>query len=128
MDNDPYLSTHKGQYAEANAGRSPWAHYLDARIAKTFKRTIGGTTHNLELSVNFDNVLNMLNSSWGLYKYGCYGNANVVSPLKVERIENNTPVFSMVKVNGEYPTQTYTETYINTNQCWSLMFGLKYSF
>ena len=128
LENDPYLSTHKGQYAEANAGRSPWAHYLDARIAKTFKRTIGGTTHNLELSVNFDNVLNMLNSSWGLYRYGCYGNSNVVSPLKVERIENNTPVFSMVKVNGEYPTETYTETYINTNQCWSLMFGLKYSF
>ena len=54
MDNDPYLSTHKGQYAEAYAGRSPWAHYLDARIAKTFKKTIGKTTHCFELSANFD--------------------------------------------------------------------------
>ena len=128
MDNDPYLSTHKGQYAEAYAGRSPWAHYLDARIAKTFKKTIGKTTHNFEISANFDNVLNMINSSWGLYKYSCYGNANTVAPLKVERFEDNQPVFSMVKVKGEYPTETYTETYINTNQCWSLMLGLKYSF
>ena len=128
MDNDPYLSTHKGQYAEAYAGRSPWVHYLDARVAKTFKKTIGKTTHSFELSANFDNVLNMFNSSWGLYKYSCYGNANAVTPLKVDHIEGNTPVFSMNKVNGEYPTQTYTETYINTNQCWSVMLGLKYSF
>jgi len=128
MDNDPYLNTHRGQYAEAYAGRSPWSHYLDARIAKTFKKTIGKTTHNFELSVNFDNVLNMFNSAWGLYRYSCYGNNNTVAPLKVDHYENNTPVFSMNKVNGEYPTETYTETYINTSQCWSLVFGLKYSF
>ena len=128
MDNDPYLSTHKGQYAEAYAGRSPWRHLLDARVAKTFKKTVGNTTHCFELSANFDNVLNMLNSSWGLYKYSCYGNANAVTPLKVDHIENNQPVFSMNKVNGEYPTETFTETYINSNQCWSVLLGLKYSF
>ena len=131
MDNDPYLSTHKGQYAEAYAGRSPWAHLLDARIAKTFKKTYGKTTHCFELSVNAGNVLNMINSSWGLNRYSCYGafDAYAVTPLKVDRIEDNTPVFSMNKVDGEYPTSTYdryNET--NTNQCWSLMFGLKYSF
>ena len=131
MDNDPYLSTHKGQYAEAYAGRSPWRHLLDARIAKTFKKTYGKTTHCFELSVNAGNVLNMINSSWGLNRYSCYGafDAYAVTPLKVDRIEDNTPVFSMNKVDGEYPTSTYdryNET--NTNQCWSLMFGLKYSF
>jgi hypothetical protein len=129
MDNDPYLSTHKGQYAEAYAGRSPWRHLLDARIAKTFKKTIGKTTHNFELSVNANNVLNMINSSWGLYKYSCFNSYEEVSPLKVDHIENNTPVFSMNKdVDGEYPTSTFTQTHKNTNQCWSLMFGLKYSF
>jgi outer membrane receptor for ferrienterochelin and colicin len=129
MDNDPYLSTHKGQYAEAYAGRSPWAHLLDARIAKTFKKTIGKTTHCFELSVNCDNLLNMINSSWGLYKYSCYGFSNAIAPLKVDHYEDNTPVFSMNKVDGEYPTNTYTkfdkESY---SQCWALMFGLKYSF
>ena len=128
MDNDPYMSTHKGQYAEAYAGRSPWTHLLDARIAKTFKKTIGKTTHCFELSANVNNILNMFNSSWGLYKYTCYGSYDVVNPLKVERFEDNTPVFSMNKVNGEYPTQTYTNTHIKSDQCWSLVFGLKYSF
>ncbi|MBO4327891.1 MAG: TonB-dependent receptor [Bacteroidales bacterium] len=130
MDNDPYLSTHKGQYAEAYAGRSPWVHFLDMRIAKNFKKAFGKTTHNLEFSVNFDNVLNMINSSWGLRKWGCYGTGtNTIAPLKVERIENNTPVFSMVKVDGEYPTNTYTLTNMkDSGQCWAVMLGLKYSF
>ena len=129
MDNDPYLSTHKGQYAEAYAGRSPWAHLLDARIAKTFKKTYGKTTHNFEISANFDNVLNMINSNWGLYKYSCYGYTDAIAPLKVDHFEGNTPVFSMNKVNGEYPTNTYTRNdATNYNQCWSLVLGLKYSF
>ena len=129
MDNDPYLSTHKGQYAEAYAARSPWAHLLDMRIAKTFKKTYGKTTHNFEISANFDNVLNMINSSWGLYKYSCYGYTDAIAPLAIDHIEGNTPVFSMNKVNGEYPTQTYTRyNETNSNQCWSLMLGLKYSF
>ncbi len=128
MDNDAYMSEHKGQYAEAYAGRSPWRHILDARISKTFKKTFGKTTHCFELSVNAGNLLNMFNSSWGLYKYTCYGSYEVVNPLKVDHFEENTPVFSMNKVDGEYPTETFTNTHINTNQCWSLMFGLKYSF
>ena len=131
MENDPYLSTHKGQYAEAYAGRGPWVHFLDMRIAKTFKKTFGKTTHNFEVSANFDNVLNMINSSWGLYKYGCYGDISAwaVTPLKVDHIENNTPVFSMNKVDGEYPTETFTRTNMkDSDQCWAIMLGLKYSF
>ena len=129
MDNDPYLSTHKGGYAEAYAARSPWRHLLDARISKAFKKTFGKTTHSFELSVNFDNLLNMINSSWGLYKMSCYGNTYAISPLKVDHIENNVPVFSMNKVNDEYPTQTYTNTKpLNSSNCWSVLFGLKYSF
>ena len=131
MDNDPYLSTHKGQYAEAYAGRSPWKHLLDARISKVFKRTFGKTTHCFELSLSASNILNMFNSSWGLTRYSCYGSydAFAVTPLKVERIEDNTPVFSMNKVDSEYPTSTY-DRYDDKNakQCWSLLFGLKYSF
>ncbi|MBP5573655.1 MAG: TonB-dependent receptor [Bacteroidales bacterium] len=131
MENDPYLSTHKGQYAEANAGRGPWVHLLDARIAKAFKKKIGNTTHSIELSASFDNILNMFNSAWGLYKYGCYGEfaSWACTPLAVDHIENNTPVFSMNKVEGEYPTHTYTRNDLKDSaQCWSVLLGVKYSF
>ena len=35
----------------------------------------------------------------------------------------------MNKINGEYPTNTYTRNDgTNYNQCWSFVLGLKYSF
>ena len=38
-----------------------------------------------------------------------------------------TPVFSMYKVNGEYPTKTY-DTYQNYSECWKLQVGIRYVF
>lgn len=94
------------------------------RIVKTFKKTIGKTTHCFELSVNCDNRLIHHGFSTSI----AYGYTDAIASLKVDHIENITPVFSMNKVDGEYPTHTFTNTHTNTDQCWSLMFGLKYSF
>ena len=56
------------------------------------------------------------------------GNSLYNRILKYEGADNNkTPVFSMVKVDGEYPTQTY-ETYKNYTECWKLQVGVKYFF
>ena len=34
VEQDKYLSSHKGQYAEAYGGRAPWVHRVDFRIAQ----------------------------------------------------------------------------------------------
>ncbi|MBQ0086266.1 MAG: TonB-dependent receptor [Bacteroidales bacterium] len=126
VSQDKYLSSHKGQYAEAYAARNPWVNYLDLRIAEDIAFRIGGTKHNFQVSVNFDNILNLLNSSWGVYQNSAPCNNHRI--LQYEGVnESNRPVFSMVKVGGEYPTQTFAP-YVNSSQCWRLQFGLKYFF
>jgi hypothetical protein len=48
--------------------------------------------------------------------------------LKYEGVDaQNNPIYSMYKVNGKYPTQTY-DTYMSYGNCWSLQIGLKYFF
>ena len=48
--------------------------------------------------------------------------------LKYEgRDVNNTPSFSMTKVSGAYPTETYS-SYLNISQCWMVQLGLRYIF
>lgn len=140
LEQDNYLSSHKGEYAEAYAGRSPWISYLDLRISEDFSVKIGKRVHNLELSMNVDNFLNIFNSKWGVYKYGCYGSTSTIAPLKYEGVnDNNEPIYSMNKVTvgedaegnaiKEYPTETFNKYYTgSTGQCWSILFGLKYSF
>ena len=128
---DSYLSKHKGQYAEAYAARTPWLHLLDLRIAEDFAFRGGDRWHKFEVSVSFNNLLNLFDSKLGVNRLSCYqtGITNTIAPLKYEETNaEGKPVFSMVKVDGNYPVENYTRYYENSSQCWSVLFGLKYSF
>ena len=132
LEQDSYLSRHKGQYAEANAACSPWVHRVDMHIAKDFTFSIGQTEHNIQVNLSIDNVGNMLNSSWGVRKLSCYdagSNSGFISPLKYEgRTDGGEPIFSMNKVGGAYPTQTYTNYLKQTYECWQVLLGIRYLF
>ena len=134
LEQDKYLSSHKGQYAEANAACSPWIHRFDARIAKDFNFNIGNTKHNFQVSASIDNIGNMINSSWGVHKLDCYSageSTGFISPLKYEGVNDaNVPVYSMNKPKDEteYPTETYNKYLKKTYECWQVLLGIKYFF
>jgi hypothetical protein len=126
MEQDKYLSKHKGEYAEAYSSRAPWVNKFDFRFLQDFKVKVGQSTNTLQLSLDVLNVGNILNSKWGVNKNMAASNYGKV--LKYDgKDANNVPSFSMVKVNNAYPTKTY-DTYLNYGQCWSLQIGLRYIF
>jgi len=130
VEQDKYLSSHKGQYAEAYAARAPWSHRFDARIAEDFSFKTGKQTHNFQLSVSIDNIGNMLNSNWGLTRLSYMGSTTYTNPvLKVDHIENNAPVYKMYTLkDGSYPTATWTNYNKSYTQCWQVLLGIKYFF
>ncbi|MBQ9476028.1 MAG: TonB-dependent receptor, partial [Bacteroidales bacterium] len=125
---DKYLSSHKGQYAEAYAGRSPMRHRFDVRIAEDFAFRTGSIKHNFQVSVSIDNIGNMFNSNWGITKWSCYGTSDTMPLLKVESVSGGTPVYSVKKVGDAYPTQSFNQYYKSPTECWQLLVGLKYFF
>jgi hypothetical protein len=56
------LEEHRGQVIGRGACRNPWQNIFDMRVAKTFNTVRG---QSAELSVDFFNLLNGLNSDWG---------------------------------------------------------------
>lgn len=126
LEQDKYLSSHKGQYAEAYSARSPWTHRFDLRLMEEFQFRVGAAKHTIEVAFDFLNIGNLLNSKWGVNKTNYICNNSRV--LKYEGMDTNRkPIFSMVKYNGEYPTNSYDYLRSN-NQCWQLQFSLKYIF
>jgi len=127
VNNDKYLSSRKGQYAEAYSTYSPWTNRLDFRYAHDFKIKCGNDNFSI-IQINFDinNVLNLFNDSWGVAKYM---NTSLDSGriLKVEEVRaDGTPVFSTPSaVNGN--TQTWV-TNKSIGQCWYAQIGLKFMF
>jgi len=126
IEQDKYLSKHMGEYAEAYSARAPWVNRLDFRFVQDFSVKAGSTKNTLQLSIDLLNAGNLLNSNWGVYKNMAVSNNGAI--LRYEgRDVSNVPSFSMVQVDGAYPTETYS-SYLDINQCWRLQIGLRYIF
>lgn len=126
VHNDDYLSNHQGDYAEGYSVYSPWVHRLDFGYKHDFKVEFGKTKHNLQLSLDVKNILNLFNSTWGVAKY-MNPDLNEGRILKYERTDaDGYPVFSTPKaVNGNTDTWVYNHA---IGQCWYASVGIKYIF
>ncbi len=127
VEQDNYLSKHKGEYAEAYAARAPWVHNFDFRVAQNFSIKTGETKHTLQLSLDFLNFGNLINSEWGVFRN--MDNSNNGQILTYEGMDaGNVPSFSMVQDDdGNYLNETYSINY-DYRDCWSLQIGARYIF
>ena len=126
VNNDKYLSKHKGEYAEAYSVYSPWVHRLDFSYKHDFKVKIGESVNKLQLSVDLKNILNLFSSNYGVSKY-MNPDLNEGRILKFEKVDaEGYPVYSTPnKVNAN--TQTFVRN-IAIGQCWYASVGIKYLF
>ena len=77
VDNDSYLKTRRGQYAERNAGRTPWNNQADVRLMVEAKlgslvpnaAGVAPSGHTIQVSLDIINFGNFVNSSWGRQYY-----------------------------------------------------------
>ncbi len=68
IEQDDYLSSHRGQYAERNAVFLPMAFFADMSIAQDLFTDISGKRNSLQLRADILNVTNLLNHDWGIGK------------------------------------------------------------
>ncbi|HJU88778.1 MAG TPA: TonB-dependent receptor [Gemmatimonadaceae bacterium] len=120
IEQDDYLSEHRGEIAERFGLINPWYNTADLRILQDFALTAGGRRHALQLSVDVLNVGNLINSDWGVRKIA---NAAALTPLRLVRTDpDNTPVF-----NFTGPTSTFIDDPSLVSR-WRAQVGLRYLF
>ena len=126
VKNDKYLSSHRGEYAEAYSVYSPWVHRVDFSYKHDFKVKAGNSVNKLQLSLDVKNILNIFNSNWGVSKF-MNPDLNDGRILKFEKVDaEGYPVFSTPgKVNGTI--QAFTPS-VAIGQCWYASVGIKYMF
>ena len=118
IEQDKYLSKHKGEYAERGGALMPWHHQLDFKFVQDFYMKVNGKKNTLQLGVDIKNLLNLLNSSWGLYKTTY--STNILS-------YNTNTGYSFPKVSGDVLTTSFRD-YQNFTSTYSIMFSLRYIF
>ena len=118
IQQDDYLSEHRGEYMEKYAILSPWRSRWDVRILQDFSFEVSnGKTNTIQFSVDILNFGNLISSDWGV----------VEIPL------NRQPVG--VTVDGNVPTYSFDTTQKSTfvddfslASRWQIQLGLRYIF
>ena len=130
VNQDKYLSSHKGEYADANAARMPWLNRFDLHLAQNFNvgamRGSKRSNETLQLSLDIMNVGNLLNNSWGVMQTPSACNNAKLLEYKGTDAEG-CPQFTMVKNNEGLVSKTFDMDKSNSN-CWYLQLGVKLIF
>jgi hypothetical protein len=66
INNDPYLSKHRGEYAERNAYFLPLVKRMDLSIVQDVFKSVKGARHSGQIRLDITNFGNLLNSDWGV--------------------------------------------------------------
>lgn len=128
IEQDPYLKTRKGQYAERNGAQMPWRDQLDLRIVQDIFKDLGGRRNTLQLTWDIFNVANALNKDWGVYK--SINNSALLVPANAAAIVPGGTVMPQFRM-GTFANVPVTSSFRNDNSIRStyyMQFGIRYTF
>jgi hypothetical protein len=122
IDQDNYLSEHRGEIAERFGGVNPWYSSIDIRIMQDIGINAGGRNHKLQISLDVQNVANLINSEWGIRKVATPA---ATSPLTLVDFDvDGEPRFNFLGGDN-------LETYVDSPGLfsrWQAQLGIKYIF
>jgi len=119
IEQDDYLSTRRGTYAERNGASLPWFTQMDFRVMQDFYFDIKGKKHTIQLSLDVMNLGNMISSDWGVRQY-----ASTYNPIAVTGVDaNNVPYFNF----DTNLTDSYIDAFSVASK-WQMQFGIRYIF
>ena len=111
IQNDKYLSKHRGQYMERNAIVAPWNSRFNLKVSQDiYINSKSGKPHTITIGLDVNNIANLLNSNWGCVKR--------VSSDNILKIENGTYTFSA-------PKWSKFNSSVST---WQALLNFRYSF
>jgi len=132
VNSNEYLSKHKGEYAERYGHLQPWMHRFDAKFLQDIFTNFGtNRRYTLQFSVDFLNVGNLINDSWGTYSYNPLASYENVRPLRVNNVGTSTsaPVFTLNANSLEdFGSKTTISKNVSTSSTWGCLLGIRLIF
>jgi len=120
INNNDYLSSHRGQIAGRNASTFPWRNELDLRITQDIPAF--SNQHQFQISLDILNVLNLINQKWGYDVSGGFNTINIVSYSGIDKATGK-PVYSFTP-----RANNLAWTNDNLTSRWTMQLGARYTF
>jgi hypothetical protein len=110
ISSDKYLSKHRGQYSERNGAVAPWLNRINVRFSHEWYFNIAGRRQTFEVGMDVNNVANLFNSKWGVYKQ--------LSSNTILKYEDGAYTF----------TKPEWKNYNNLASTWQMLLNARWSF
>jgi len=127
INQDSYLSKHRGEYAERGAVFLPMVWRADFSLAQDLFTDIGGKRHTLQARVDIFNFTNFLNHNWGV-GYRLVSNTPLTNPGVDSQ---GRATYRMRVVNGQLMNHSLERTASLTNttgDVYRVQFSFRYTF
>ena len=127
IDQDPYLSTRRGQYAERNALALPFLHRFDLSVVQDVFVKIKEKKNTFQIRADILNFGNMLNNKWGVSQ-----RATAPQLLNfVSRDAAGVPSYRLATQRDATGTYLAKDTYQYNSSVfdvWTAQLGIRYIF
>ena len=131
IDQDPYLSTMRGQYVDRNASNIPMLHRFDASVTQDFFIRISGKKHTFQFRADILNAGNLINRTWGVTQR--FTVQNLLSVSQAPSLANNfTPFYNMALQTDNTGKRFLAKDTYQKNasafDVWQAQFSIRYTF
>jgi hypothetical protein len=116
------LNNARGRLIQRGECRNPWSNFVNLRLGWGWKTFDG---QRLDLQFDIFNLMNLLNSDWGLFKSAASfetANTQFLTPAGYDTM-NNRPVYTF-----KAPTVVESTIFSPTSSRWRMQLGLRYTF
>ena len=128
IQQDNYLNSRRGQYAERNGGLLPWLGTVDLNFLQDVFVNVGKKRNTVQFNLTVENLGNLINRDWGVRM------ANVRNQLLVPTNQAlltpngaTKPTFRL-QFDGNAPSPTIRRDVVGFGSTYSMQFGLRYIF
>ncbi|HNW58379.1 MAG TPA: carboxypeptidase regulatory-like domain-containing protein [bacterium] len=126
IEQDKYLSKHRGEYAGRNAVRLPMVYRADLSISQDLFTNFLGKRNTLQFRVDFINFTNMINKNWGVSKKMVSSSPLVVPKTGAADAEGKA-TYTLRSFSGKLMDHTYDYN-ATLSDVYRVQFGLRYNF
>jgi len=143
INQDDYLSKHRGEYMERNGAQNPWQHQVDMKLIQDIFTNVGKNRNTLQLSLDVFNVGNLLNKNWGRQQFANRNTALLsfqgydaqsrpvytfpyLTPAVVTAGSGTTP--GTIATPGAPLASTFRDDVTGLGSRWQMQLGLRYIF
>lgn len=128
IQDDRYLSKHRGEFAERNGARQAFTNIVDLKFTQDFNLKLSNHTYQLQFTYDIYNFTNLLNRKWGKTYFLSNDNYSLIQFAGFASTTDLTPQYKFTPQNSSTPYGLSTSTAPGLSARWISQIGLRLNF